>query len=85
MRKTYWPCFPARLSPQRRRIYRFLVGYFLLIFVGMIWPIYPLFGRIRPFVFGIPFSLFYLVSLLSATFAALLAVYIWESRNNEMD
>jgi len=75
----------VKLSPKRRQIYRFLVGYFFLIFVGMIWPVYPLLSRIRPFVFGLPFSLFYLVVLLAATFVALLAVYMWESRNDEMD
>lgn len=77
--------FPARLSPRRRRIYRFLVGYFVVIFLGMIWPVYPLFDSIRPFVLGVPFALFYLVILLSATFAALLTVYLWESKNDEMD
>lgn len=83
--KTFSLRFPARLSRRHGKIYRVLVGYFLLIFVGMIWPVYPLFDQIRPFVLGIPFSLFYLVMLLSATFAALLAVYLWESKNDEMD
>lgn len=85
MRKIFTLHFPARLSSRRRKIYRFLVGYFLLIFAGMIWPVYPLFDQIRPYILGIPFSLFYLVTLLSATFVALLTVYLWELKNDEVD
>jgi hypothetical protein len=44
---------------------------FVAIFLALIWPVYPLFSRISPFVFGLPFSLFYVLSLVLLSFALL--------------
>ena len=44
---------------------------FVAIFLGLIWPVYPLASRIQPFVFGLPFSLFYVLSLVLLAFVVL--------------
>ena len=44
---------------------------FVAIFIGLIWPVYPLASRIQPFVFGLPFSLFYVLSLVFLSFVLL--------------
>jgi uncharacterized iron-regulated membrane protein len=44
-----------------------------------------LFSRVRPFVFGIPLALFYLLVLLLACFFSLLALYRWEDRRGRLD
>ena len=44
---------------------------FVAIFLGLIWPVYPLVSRIQPFVFGLPFSLFYVLSLVLLSFVVL--------------
>ena len=44
---------------------------FVAIFIGLIWPVYPLASRIQPFVFGLPFSLFYVLGLVFLSFVLL--------------
>ena len=69
-------------SERRARVYKIVILYFILIFAAMMWPIYPIFSRIRPMVLGIPFSLFYLVILIIASFLVLLSLYLWEYRED---
>lgn len=52
--------------------------FFLAVFVGLVWPVYPVFATIRPFVLGMPFSLVYVVILLLGAFGVLLGLYLWE-------
>jgi hypothetical protein len=49
------------------------------------WPIYPLFNRIRPFVLGMPASLFYLLVLVFISFFSLFALYKWEDRRGKLE
>ena len=70
----------SRLAPNHRRIYRCVLGFFVLVFVAMIWPVAALFSQVRPLVIGLPFYLFYLTVLLVGTFAVLLGLYLWENR-----
>ena len=65
---------------QIARIRKGVVLFFCLLFLGMIWPIYPIFSRIEPMLLGIPFSLFYLIILLLLSFSVLLALYLLEER-----
>jgi TRAP-type C4-dicarboxylate transport system permease small subunit len=72
-------------NERRAKVYKIIVLYFIAAFAATMWPIYPLFSRIRPMLLGIPFSLFYLVVIISLTFLVLLAVYLWEYRENGQD
>ena len=67
----------------RVRVYRAAIAYFLLLFVALLWPVYPLFGDIRPLVLGMPLSLAYVLACLALSFAGLLGLFIWEGRERE--
>ena len=56
--------------------YRRLLLFFIIIFFATMWPVYPMFNRIRPFIFGIPFSLFYVFGLTLLSFTVLLVFHI---------
>ena len=68
-----------------RRVRTIAVACFLAISCAMIWPVYPMFSSLRPFVLGMPFALFYLVLLLVLTFTILSLLFIWESRRGKVD
>jgi hypothetical protein len=67
-------------DPDFTPVHRALLFFFLLLFVGTLWPIYTFFSRIYPMILGLPFSLFYQVVLVALAFSALLGVYLWEGR-----
>lgn len=77
--------FSSKLSPDERRVYRAATLFFIAVFFAFMWPVYPLFNRIRPLVLGMPFSLFYLVLILTVAFLAILALYRWEVRHGKLD
>ena len=51
---------------------RLLALFFTAMFIATMWPVYPLVSRIRPLVFGLPFSLVYLLGLTIISFVVLL-------------
>ncbi len=75
----------SRLTARQRRVYLAATGWFLLVSLGMTWPGYTLFNRIRPLVLGMPFSLFYLATLVVLSFAVGVALLVWELRNGLID
>ena len=60
----------------RNRIFLFLV---LLIQISIIWPVYPAMSDIYPLVFGLPFSFFWVVLMLVASFLTLLWYFLTET------
>jgi hypothetical protein len=77
--------FSSALSATERRVYGAVTALFVVAFFATMWPIYPWFSRIRPFVLGVPLSLAYLVGLAAVCFATLLALYLWEGRRGKLD
>ncbi len=77
--------FPSTLSKVERRIYGAATVVFIGVFLATMWPIYPLFNRIRPFVLGMPASLFYLLVLVFVGFFSLLALYRWEDGRGKLE
>ena len=67
---------PAR----SRSVYSAVIGFYVLLFVAVIWPVYPLFATIEPRVLGMPHSLFYVVGALVLSFVVLLGLFVWEDR-----
>jgi hypothetical protein len=57
-----------------------VIGFYVLLFVAVIWPVYPLFATIEPRVLGMPFSLTYVVVALLLSFFVLFGFYRWEER-----
>ena len=86
-REILWrPRFVStHLDSGSRRVYLAATLLFVLIFVATLWPVHAFFSRIRPFVLGLPFSLFYLAALLIATFSVLLALFLWEGRRGAQE
>ena len=75
----------SKLTPTQRRVYGAATFYFLAVAAAMMWPIYGLFSRVRPMLLGMPFSLFYLATLLVVSFVVALALYLWEERQGVFD
>lgn len=72
--------FSQQLDPRHRRVYQAVLGYFLVVFLAMIWPVVTIFSHARPLILGLPFFLFYLAVLLLASFLVLLVLFQWEGR-----
>ena len=70
---------PKTLDPRAGRW-----AFSLAALSALIWPVYSFFGTIEPFVLGIPFSLFYLVILIGVVFSVMLALFVWEGRNDRL-
>jgi hypothetical protein len=66
-------------SLKTNRVRKLVIVYFVCVAVASMWPIYPVFSRIEPWVLGVPFSLAYLVLVLVLSFLVLLSLYLWES------
>ena len=77
--------FATALSVKERLVYGGVTVVFIGTFLATMWPIYPLFNRIRPFVLGVPASLVYLVALVLVSFLTLLALYRWEDKRGKLE
>ncbi|MFQ5678351.1 MAG: hypothetical protein ACE5HP_02720 [Gemmatimonadota bacterium] len=77
--------FSSRLARRDRTVYGAVAVYFLLVFLALIWPVYPRFSRIFPTVLGLPLSLAYIVLLILLSFLVLLGLYLWESRTGRVE
>jgi hypothetical protein len=62
---------------------RLVILSFVVQFLAAMWPVYPVFNRIHPFVFGIPLSFFYATSLMALSFVTLLAFHLWWDRSDD--
>lgn len=51
--------------------------------IALIWPVYPIVAGIRPYIFGLPFSLAWVVGWLLVVFLALVALYQSQDDSNE--
>jgi hypothetical protein len=57
------------------RRHKLLLGVILLMLAASIWPGYLLGARIEPYIFGLPFSLMWLVLCIAVVFVALLLTF----------
>ena len=70
-------------EPKKKSVIQWFVVFLILIQLSLIWPIYPLVGSIEPVVFGMPFSIVWVLFCLSLSFSGLLAFFIWENQKYE--
>lgn len=59
-------------------MYAAIVTFYCLLFVALIWPVYPRFATIEPRVLSVPFGLAYVVAGLLLSFFVLLGLFLWE-------
>lgn len=71
---------PSDLTPGERRVYLGAATVLVVVFLALVWPVYPLFAGIRPLVLGVPLSLAWVVAWLLVSFFTLLGVLLWEDR-----
>ncbi len=71
---------PGTDPARRRRRQVFLIVY-LVVAALLTWPIFPRFSGIRPLVFGLPFSLAWVIMALAVMFAALVWLYNTEDQD----
>ncbi len=65
------------------RIVPVLAGlFFLAMLIAVTYPGYVPFNTIRPFVLGLPFTLFWQVLWVSAAVLVLAGVFVWEKRRH---
>jgi hypothetical protein len=68
--------FFPRPTPRRLRRARIAFALFAAVAgAALVWPLYPLFGGIRPMILGLPLSLAWVVLWLALVFVALLVLY----------
>lgn len=72
--------FPPGTDPARRRRRKIFLAVYVAIALLLIWPVYPFFARPFPLVFGLPFSLAWVVAALGLMFVAL--VWLFRSEEN---
>lgn len=63
---------------RRKLVPGLAVVYFIAMLVAVTYPGYVPFNEIRPFVFGLPFSLFWQVLWVCGAVLVLTLVYLWE-------
>ncbi|MDE3260997.1 MAG: hypothetical protein OYL41_03325 [Acidobacteriota bacterium] len=66
---------------QRRHRIGFWVAFVVLLL--SIWPLYPWIAGIRPLVFGMPFSMFWLVLMIAAVFFTFLTLFTKDREDDE--
>ncbi len=64
----------------RRIVPALAIIYFLAMLVAVTFPGYVPFNRIRPFVLGMPFSLFWQLIWISGAVVVLGGLFIWEKK-----
>jgi hypothetical protein len=67
----------------KRLVPTLAVLFYLAMVLFVTYPGYVPFNQIRPFVFGLPFSLFWQVVWISASIFVLAGVFLWEQRRAE--
>ena len=75
--------FPPGIDPRKKRRRLLFVAFYFVSAAALVWPIYPLFSGIHPMVLGLPQSLAWIILVLGAAFAALLALYLTEDDGGE--
>lgn len=72
------------MRPEVSKPARYVAAFCVAAFLALMWPIYSLFSSIEPMVFGMPFSLFYLVLMIGTVFTVMLGLFVWEDKNDRL-
>ncbi len=69
---------------RQRVVHALAIIYFLAMLVAVTYPGYVPFNRIRPFVLGIPLSLFWQLIWISGAVVVLGGLFIWEKKRRRL-
>ncbi len=70
--------FRPGTDPAKRRRRRIFLAVYLLVAALLVWPIFPMFSGIHPLIFGLPFSLTWVLLALSVMFGTLVWLFLRE-------
>ena len=62
----------------RKKFQKIFIVVMVLVFLPTIFPIFAFANRVEPFVFGLPFNFFWVVSWILIAFALLLVMYLMD-------
>lgn len=63
----------------------FIIAVALLASLSIMWPGYPLFSGIEPFILGLPLSFAWMILWVIIGFAAMVALYISDNKEEHTD
>ena len=72
--------FSEKTAPQSKKRSIFWFIYFLICALAQVWPLYLIANRTDPYVFGMPFSMFWVALWIAIIFIGTLSKYRQEYR-----
>lgn len=66
-------------SPRRKKRAILLVLVLVMVQLGLIWPVYPMFSSPTPQIFGFPLSLAWVIGMLALSFISLLLFFLTDN------
>ena len=76
-------CFSKKVSKERKNTYIFFLVYFIILVWAEVWPIFLIGNRVRPYVLGLPFSMFWTAAVVMAGFVGMLFLYNFDVKGGE--
>lgn len=73
--------FRPGTDPARRRRRLIFLAIYVLVAASLVWPIFPLFSGVHPLIFGLPFSLAWVILALGVMFTVLFWLFRSEHRD----
>lgn len=75
--------FKEGTPPSKKRWYTFFVIYFILCVLAEVWPIFLIANRVRPYILGLPFSMFWTVLMVVLGFVGMIFLYRFEYKGED--
>jgi len=75
--------FPKKMSKERKRKFTYFLIYFIILVWAEVWPIFLIGNRVRPYVLGLPFSMFWTAAVVMAGFIGMLFLYNFDVKGGE--
>ena len=76
-------CFSKKVSKERKSTYIFFLVYFIILVWAEVWPIFLIGNRVRPYILGLPFSMFWTAAVVMAGFVGMLFLYNFDVKGGE--
>lgn len=76
-------CFSKKMPKERKSKYVFFLIYFIVLVWAEVWPIFLIGNRVRPYILGLPFSMFWTAAVVMAGFVGMLFLYNFDVKGGE--
>jgi len=75
--------FPKKMSKERRKTFVYFLIYFIILVWAEVWPIFLIGNRVRPYILGLPFSMFWTAAVVMAGCIGMLFLYNFDVKGGE--